>query len=108
MIRFNVDIQDRVFIQDFISVKETGNRIEMTLLYDLTKQVAFNPQEIETYGISMKGTRIEWLSNFHKEIELSDEQIDILLQCISIVADNNQISLPMIPLLDRIDNLNKK
>ena len=108
MIRFNVDVQDRVFIQDIISVKESGNRIEMTLLYNLMTQVAFSPQEIESYGISMKGKRIEWSANFQKEMELSDEQIEILLQCISIVTDLNQISLPMIPLLDRIDNLNKK
>lgn len=108
MIRFDVDVQERLFFQEFLSLKQSGNRLEMTLVYNLMKQVEFSPMEIENYEIKMKGNTIQSSSNFQKEIEVSDEQMEILLHCISIANDNNQIYLPMIPLLNRIDTLNKQ
>jgi hypothetical protein len=108
MIRVKFDIPERIMLADIVSIKQQGNRIEMSLVYSLLKELDFSPAEVEDNGITTEGALFKYKSNQQKDFELSDQQIDIIYECISIIDNRNEVTSQMIPFLDKLDTLKQK
>ncbi len=108
MIRVKFDIPERIMLADIVSIKQQGNRIEMSLIYSLLKELDFSPEEVEQHNIRTEGLIYKFQSNEEKDFDLSDQQIDIIYECISIIDGRNEVTSQMIPFLDKLDTLKQK
>lgn len=96
---------DRVNVSTFVQQKPTGNRIEMSLIYDIFQKVEFTPQEIETYGITYKDDQIFVKQDFVVDVAFSDQQIEMIISLIDLMHENNQLHIQMVPTVRKFDNL---
>jgi hypothetical protein len=85
-----------------------GGRIEMIVVANLGKHVEFTPEEISEYELKDApggGVRGNVLKFQDKSFSLTPDQVNILKSIPAKLDEAKQITIDLLPLLDKIDYL---
>lgn len=101
-----LSVKDRLLLLPMLP--QSGGRMEMVLVNELTKLIEFTPEEIGEFqlkdapGGMVIGNPLKFKD---KEFSFTDSQIKILKQSSKKTDDARQVTIDMLPLLDKIDHL---
>lgn len=103
MTQIELNVLDRVTLSTILAEKESGSRIDMSLVHQLLKEVDFTAKEIEDCGISDLGDVLKYKKDCLIVVNLSDRQCDIIKECLDRADKENRVHLQMIPFWDKFD-----
>lgn len=98
-----LNILDRVTLSTILAEKESGSRIEMTLVSNILRDINFTPKEIEECSISDHGNALTFKKDCLITVEFSEQQVEIIESCLKKADHENRIHLQMIPFWDKFD-----
>lgn len=99
-------VSDRQYAMALLQFSPAGSRIKATLVFDMFNQFDYKPAEIEELGIKDdENGFITAKKNKIIDVNLTDEQIAILKECILLADQQEAIHYSMIPLIERIETL---
>jgi hypothetical protein len=80
-----------------------GNVLTVKVVRELRHALEFGAQELEDYGITIKGTRFEWASDFQKEVEISAPAKDIIVKALKDLDKSGKVNEAQLVLFDKFE-----
>ena len=78
-----------------------GNILTIKVVRELRQALEFSAQELEDYGITIKGTRFEWAKDGLKEVEISAPAKDIIIKALKELDASGKVNESQLPLFDK-------
>lgn len=105
-----MDVRDRLFIGSFFP--KEANKLELILVRDINKKTELSQKDIVDFKVAFDGKTKQTTWNEEgqkkKKIRFSNPEVEFLQKQSKRLDSEKKLTLEILSLCERIDNLNKK
>jgi hypothetical protein len=94
-------ISERLMLMGILP--KEGNVLTVKVVRELRQALEFSAEELEQYGITIKGTRFEWVKDGLKYVEISAVAKDVIVKALKELDKSGKVNEAQLPLFDKFE-----
>ena len=80
-----------------------SNVLTVKVVRELRQALEFSAQELEDYGITIKGTRFEWAKDGMKYVDINVSARDVIIKALKELDKSGKVNEAQLPLFDKFE-----